>query len=158
MVIAGKNLCPFWRSVLSWDCPLREGMLLLNLSPKTTCLKRSCCLWPGQQSFKTGSIVLELNLFERPDPIGHQVCSPRQVVLSNRFNYNKMQDLLPRMCGLSRQAVSPGSCSSRQVSLYQRWSHRFDIVQTATPNFFRHASYKWHTWYGNALSTCCLPL
>ena len=41
------------------------------------------------------------------------------MVFGDRFDYIEMQDLLPRIVGLSRQVLSYGSGLSRQVLLYK---------------------------------------
>ncbi len=53
----------------------------------------------------------------------------RQVVFGDKFTSIEMWEILPEICGPSRQVISHGSCLSREVSLYSiRWYTKFSVL------------------------------
>ncbi len=66
MVLAAKNLCPFWRRVLSTECPLREGQLYKDENVNFVCmdldLNKHANMFPP---YYTWPILIIIFLFNR---------------------------------------------------------------------------------------------
>ncbi len=138
MVLAGKNLCSFWKGVLPRECPLRQGPLYVDILYFYCALCEAKNLGIGmvvwivfqcwQALCSTNSslstFVISILFAERMHnvyycPIGHKDNNglSRQVIFHERFSCIEMFEPLPGVCGPSRQMICH-DWSLKRVLLY----------------------------------------